>query len=140
MITSALKNLLICFGSYYLSWWVAPPLSFLFGKVTGRIHYDGEFAAAVLLPLVVNLAMALVAALVGALIAFLVESKRPVLWALLPAAMYAGSSYFGHTWFQAPTFADRVAQVIGALFPAVSCIVSAIIGTRQRRYVAPMMT
>ncbi len=134
MTTSVLKNLLICLGAYYLSWWVAPPFAWLFGKATGWIHYQGDFAAAVLLPLVVNLPIAFVAAWAGALIAFLVESRRPALWTALPLALYAGTLYFGHSWIQPPTAVDRIAQVIGALFPAVSCVAGALVGLRQRRY------
>jgi len=135
MIASTVKNTLLVAGTYYLSLWIAPPFSFLFGKLmTERIHFEGDFAAAVLLPLVVNLPIALVAAWAGATIAFLVESKRPILWALLPAALHAGFSYFGHEWMRPPTLSDRGAQIIGALFPAASCIVGAIVGVRQRRY------
>jgi hypothetical protein len=135
-MASTIKNILVVAGAYYLSLWIAPPVALLFGKATRWIHYEGAFAAAVLLPLVVSMPFAFVAGWVGAIIAFLVESKRPVLWAFLPAALYAGFSYCGQSWVRPPTASDRVAQIIGSLFPAASCIAGAPVGLRQRKYTA----
>ena len=60
----AVRNLLVGAGAYYLSWWVAYPLEFGFGKLTEGITYTGNFAGAVLMPIVTSLPVALIAAVV----------------------------------------------------------------------------
>jgi hypothetical protein len=132
MIEVKARNLLIGGGAYYLSWWIASPLAFGYGKLTERIIYRGAFASAVVLPLVTHLPVALVAAGVGASVAKLVESDRPLRWVMFPAALYAFFEYLGYGWARAPMPLDRMAQVIGALFPAVTCIVGGLIAARRK--------
>ena len=90
MIKHQIRNLLISYGVYYVSWWVAYPLAFAYGKLTERIIYRGEFAGAVVMPLVTTVPYALVAVGVGvgASVAWLVDSERPLRWAIFPAALY----------------------------------------------------
>ncbi len=128
----AAKNLLIGAGAYYLSQWVAPPLGFGFWKLTKGIIYRGDFAGAVLMPLVTQLPEALVAAGVGAAVAWLVESERPLRWAIFPALLYATFGYLGYHWVRPTPFIYRFAEVIGALFPAVTCVVGGIVAVRRR--------
>jgi hypothetical protein len=135
MIEVKARNLLIGGGAYYLSWWVANPLAFGYGKLTERIIYRGVFASAVVLPLVTHLPVALVAAGVGASVAWLVESDRPLPWVMFPAVLYAFFEYLGYGWARPPMPLDRAAQVIGALFPAVTCIVGGLVAARRK--VAP---
>jgi hypothetical protein len=135
------RNLLIGGGAYYVSWLLglAYPLTLGYSRLTARIIYRGDFATAVVMPLVVGLPYALVAAGVGALVAWLAESKRPWLWAIFPAALYAYSSFSGYEWARRPALIDRTGQVIGALFLAIACLVGAIISARllQRRRALP---
>jgi len=127
---ATLRNLFLSGGAYYLSWWLAYPLAFAYSKATGWIIYHGNFAAAVVMPLVTSLPYALVAAMVGACVALLVESKRRLQWAAFPAALYAYYGYVGHHWFGTQTIPSQVGPAIGALLPAISCMVGAVVALR----------
>ena len=126
------KNLLVGGGAYYLSWWIAYPLAFGYGKLTGWITYPGDFAGAVVLPLVTGLPYAFVAFGVGALVACLVESEHPLNWVVFPSILYALYSLRGHHWGRPPTFIDRTEQLTGALFLAVACLGGAALAVRYR--------
>jgi hypothetical protein len=124
-------NLLISVGARYALSWVVPPLAFVFGKLTNRIIYSGNFAEMVLLQLVVNLPEAAVSAVVGACVVWLVESDRPVIWTLFPALLYALFGFLGYHWARPPLPLDRVEQTIGALFPAFTCVVGGLIAAAK---------
>jgi hypothetical protein len=126
------KNLLIGAGAYYLSRWLGMPLAFGFGKLTQRIASVGDFNGAVVLPRVTHLPVALLAAAAGATVACLVESDRPLGWAIFPALLYAVLGFLGYHWARAPVILDRVGQTVGALFPALACVVGAMVAGRQR--------
>jgi hypothetical protein len=150
MTVSTFRNLLISGGAYYLSWWVAYPFGFVYGKATGWIVYNGDFGAAIVMPLITSLPYALVAAGVGASVALLVESKRPLQWVVLAAALYAYYAYFGQRWNYSPTITqpialgtighlillNRIGQVMNILFPATTCIVGAVAALRYRKFLS----
>jgi hypothetical protein len=131
MIESKARNLLIGSGAYSLSWLIEAPLGSAYGKLTQHVVYHGTFASTALSPFVTHVPVALVAAGVGACVAWLVETSRPLLWVLFPALLYL-LEYFSYTWIQPPMPLDRVAQVIGALFPAVTCILGGVAVARRR--------
>jgi len=126
------RNLLASYGAYIASWWLAYPLAFIYGKLTQRIIYRGEFAGAVLMPLVTTIPYALVAFGVGAFIAWVVDSERRLSWAIFPAALYVFFGTIGYHWVRRPLFLDRVAQVIGATFMGIACLGGAMIVVRWR--------
>jgi hypothetical protein len=126
------KNLLIGAGAYYISGWLGMPLALGFGKLTPGLTYRGDFNGYVVGPLVMHLPRALVAAAAGATLAWLVESERPVGWAIFPALLYGILGFLGYYWARPPLPLDRVAQTIGALSPALACIVGALVAGRQR--------
>jgi hypothetical protein len=132
MARDKVKNLVVGYGVYYVSWWVAYPLAFAYGKLTERIIYRGEFAGAVVMPLVTTVPYALVAVGVGACVAWLVESERPIRWAIFPAALYVFFGTIGYHWARRPILLDRVAQVVDAMFLAIACIGGAMIAVRWR--------
>ena len=68
-IKQRIRNLLVGYGVYYLSWWVAYPLALACGRVTERIIYHGEFSSTVVMPLLATVPYALVALGVGASVA-----------------------------------------------------------------------
>lgn len=131
MVKHQIRNLLIGYGLYYVSWWVAYPLAFAYGKLTKRIIYRGEFAGVVLMPLVMTVPYALVAVGVGASVAWLVDSERPLRWAIFPAALYIFFGTIGYHWERPPMFFDRVAQVIDATFLGIACLGGAMIAVRR---------
>jgi hypothetical protein len=126
------RNLLICAGAYYLAAWLTFPLGFGFDKLTRGIIYSGDFESAVVMPIVEHLPKALIAAAAGAAVAWLVESERPLGWAIFPVLLYAVLGFFGYHWAHPPVLLDRVMQTVGALFPAASCACGAIVAARQR--------
>jgi hypothetical protein len=126
------RNLLVGAGAYFISGWLGIPLSLAFGKLTQGLIYTGDFNGYVVSPIVVHMPRAIIAAGVGATVVWLVESPRPVSWALPPAILYALFGFLGYHWARPPVFLDRVSQTIGALFPAFACIVGALISTRYR--------
>ena len=130
-VKHSIRNALVGCGVYYVSWWVAYPLAFAYGKLTERIIYRGEFAGAVVMPLVTTVPYALVAFGVGASVAWLVDSERPLRWAIFPAALYMFFGTIGYHWARQPLFLDRVAQVIDAMFMGIACLGGAMIALPQ---------
>jgi len=126
------KNLLVGAGACYLSGWLALPLEIGFGKLTQGAIYRGDFAGAVVMPLVVHLPEALVATAVGATVVWLVEADRPVVWAIFPALLYALSGFLGYHWARPPMLLDRVQQTVGSVFPALTCVVGGMVAGRRR--------
>jgi hypothetical protein len=114
MVKHKTRNLLVSYGVYSISWWVACPLAFAYGKLTDRMIYRGEFAGAVVMPLVTAVPYALVAFGVGASVAWLVNSGRPLRWAIFPAALYIFFGTIGYHWARQPLLLDRAAQIIDA--------------------------
>ena len=79
---------------------------------------------------------ALVAFAAGAIAAWLVDSERPLRWAILLAALYVFFGAFGYQWAQQPSFRDRSAQLLGPVIMGISCLLGAAFvlrGTRYRR-------
>ena len=126
------KNLLIGAGTYYLSSWLTMPLAFGFGKLTEGLTYAGDFNGAVVMPLVIHLPKAIVAAAAGATVVWLVESDRPLGWALFPTLLYGLLGFLGYHWSRPSLILNRVAQTVGALFPALACIIGALVAERRR--------
>jgi hypothetical protein len=127
-----IRNLLVCVGSYYLSWFLANPVAMGIGKLTNRITYTGDFQGGVLLPLVIQLPQAVIAAVVGASVVWLVESNRPMRWAVVPTFLYAlAVRHFAH-WAHPPTLIERAGAMIGGLFPAIACMSAAVFVARRR--------
>lgn len=121
-IKRKIRNLVVGYGVYIVSWWVAYPLAFAYGKLTHRIIYSGEFSSTVLMPLVTTAPYALVAVGVGASVAWLVDSGRPFFWAIFPATLYIFFGTIGYHWTRQPLLLDRVAQVIDATFMGAACL------------------
>ena len=125
------RNILIGAGAYYLAGWLNFVLSFGYSKLTDRIIYSGSFGGSVVMPLVVHFPKALAAFAAGAVVAWLVESKRPIIWVIFPVLLYAVMGFLGYHWQRPPVFLDRVGQTIGALFPAASCAIGGIVAAHK---------
>jgi hypothetical protein len=125
------RNLFICCGAYYISSWVAYPLDFVYWKLTDRIIYHGEFAGVVGMPFVRTAVHALVAFGAGAAIASLVDSERPLRWAIFLALLYVFFGTLGYHWARQPSSLERLAQLIGPVFMGVSCLGGAMLALRR---------
>jgi hypothetical protein len=132
MLKSILRNLVVGYGVYQLSWWVAYPLAFAYGKLTDRIIYPGNLAGAVLVSLVLVVPYALVAVAVGACVAWLVDSERPFRWGIFPAALYIYFGVIGYHWAHQPTALDRVTQIMNASFMGIACLGGAILFVQRQ--------
>ncbi len=132
MVRHTVRNLLIGYGTYIASWWVAYPLAFTYGKLTERIIYRGDFAGSVVMPLVTTVPYALVAFGVGASVVWLVDSEKPLRWAIFPAAFYIFFGTIGYHWARPPLLLDRVAQVLDATFMGIACVGGAMVAVRKR--------
>jgi hypothetical protein len=131
-VKQKIRNLLVGYGVYYASWWVAYPLALAYGRLTERIIYHGEFSSTVVMPLVTTFPYALVAFGVGASVAWLIDSERPLRWAVFPAALYIFFGTIGYHWVRQPLLLDRVAQVIDATFMGIACLAGAWIAVHRR--------
>lgn len=127
------RNLLVGFGAHYLSKWLVVPLVFGFGKMTEGLIYSGYFNGKIIMPLMVHFPLAFVAFAAGATVASLVESDSPVSWAVLPAIFYGLFEFLGHHWAVYPDFLDRAGQTLAALFPAITCVLGALVAKRRFR-------
>lgn len=126
------RNLLIGAGAYYIAEWLTVPLAIIFGMLTRRIVYTGDFESAVVVPLVTYFPKAVVAFVAGVVVVRLVQSDRPIAWVVFPALLYAVLGFFGYHWGRPLQLLDRVQQTVSALFPACTCAFGAIIADRQR--------
>ena len=86
------------------------------------------------MPLVTAGLHALVAFVTGAIVAWLVDSERPVRWAIFLAVLYVFFGTVGYQWAQQRSFRDRSAQLLGAVLMGISCLVGAVFTVRGVRY------
>ena len=133
MQKTTIRNTFVSAGAYYISMWIASSIVMTFAPITNGLTFSGEFGAAVMMPRVRGIPMALVAAATGAVTGWLVESRHAVRWAVLPAALYATFSLLGHHWVRPPQAADRVAQLLEAVLPALACLLGAALVERRKR-------
>lgn len=124
------RNIVIGAGAYYISQWLAVPLTALFGRFIYGGIYRGDFDGYIVMPLVGHSPQAVAAVAGGAIVIWFVESDRPVGWALIPSFLYALMSFYGHHWLQPPMLLDRMSETVGALFPALACFVGAVMAAR----------
>jgi hypothetical protein len=86
------------------------------------------------MPLVTAGLHALVAFAAGAIVVWLVDSERPLRWAIFLAVLYVFSGAFGYQGAQQPSFRDRSAQLLGPVTMGISCLVGAVFALRGTRY------
>jgi hypothetical protein len=89
------------------------------------------------MPLVTAGLHALVAFAAGAIVAWLVDSDRPIRWAIFLAVLYVFFATFGYQWAQQPSFRDRSAQLLGPIIMGISCLAGASFALRGTRYREP---
>ena len=133
MIRTATRNLFMVLGAYWISWWVSVPLATLFSYATSRIHYYGNFEGHVIMPLVFSFPVAIVALGVGAVTAWMIETRRPWRWALIAPLLFFAHGLTGYHWVEPPTGLDKLGQIMGALLPAIACLVGSFLAERQMR-------
>lgn len=135
MRKKTIRNIFVSAGAYYLAISFEIPVVLAFAPITNGLTFTGDFEAVVVMPIVLGIPSAFVMAITGAATAWVVESARPVLWALLPAVAYGISAALAPHWVRPPeTTADRVFLALAALFPAVACIAGAAMLSARLRH------
>jgi hypothetical protein len=128
---SWIQKTLIVFGTFWLSLWVAPVIGWPLDKLTSRITYTDTIFNALALGIFNSLDRTLAAILAGILLTVLVSGRRSELWAVIVAVLYLVNAPRLH-WLIPATGWDRIWQSVAVVFPAVACMVAAVITARLR--------
>lgn len=129
---SRVQNILISFGVFWLSLWVAGVLAWPLGKLNDGIVYGGGVLSALAMGVMSSMGRTLAAVLAGVLVTVVVASRKSELWALIVAALYVVDAPVRHHWGYPATAWDRLWQSVDLLFPAVACIAAAVVTARLR--------
>ena len=126
MRLTALKNILLACGAYYVAAWWLGPLVWLWSFVSNNVSFTVGIETILLMPIVMGVPEIVLACGAGAAIAATADSRHPSRWALLPAGLFLMQRLFARRWSaQPPTFEDQAAIAVEALLPAVACILAA---------------
>jgi hypothetical protein len=117
----AARNVLIGAGAFYVSRWLEGVLRVAVGAVLHALIARGPAAHALVPPLVDSLSTALAAAAAGIATAWLVDSRRPVPWTLVPAALWLLASLNGAP-FSPSAPLTSVWQLLLATLPPIVCL------------------
>jgi len=128
-----MRNVLISFGVFWASLWVAWLLAQPFGKLNDRIVYGDGVLSALAMGVMSSMGRTLAAVLAGVLVTVVVASRRCELWALVVAALYVVAAPVRHHWGYPATAWDRLWQSVDLGFPAIACIAAAVVTARLRR-------
>jgi hypothetical protein len=137
------RNILISFGVFWLSLWVAGVLGWWpLGKLNDGIVYGDGVLSALAMGMMSSMHRTLAAALAGALVTVVVASRKPALWALIVAALYIVAAPVRHHWGYPATSWDRFWQSVDLVFPAVACIAAAVLTAhlRAKRSLTPVVS
>jgi hypothetical protein len=127
---SKVQNILISFGVFWLSLWVVRALGWPLGKLNDGVVYGDGVLAALAMGVVSSMSRTLAAALAGVVVTVGVSGRKPALWALIVAALYVVDAPVRHHWGYPATSWDRLWQSVDLIFPAVMCIVTAVVTAR----------
>jgi hypothetical protein len=130
---SAIRNVLICFGVFWLSLWVAAVLARLLGTLNDGIVYGDGVLSALAMGVMSSMGRTLAAVLAGILITVVVASQKSELWALVVAALLVVDAPVRHHWGYPATAWDRLWQSVDLLFPAFACVLAAVLTAYLRR-------
>ena len=119
---SWVKNLLICFGAFWLSWQLVVPASLTIGRIANGVSFSEGFIGAIGWGIVWSVGHTVCAALGAAIVTFVAEAKEPQRWASVVALLYVVAAHPRYHYSQAPTTWDRVAQTVDTVWPAIVCV------------------
>jgi hypothetical protein len=128
-----LQNLLVSFGAFWLSLWVARFLAWPFAKLNEGIVYGDGVSSALAMGVMSSMGRTLAAVFAGVLVTVIVAGRKSELWALIVAVLYVVDAPVRHHWGYPATAWDRLWQTVDLVFPAVACIAAAFIIARLRR-------
>jgi hypothetical protein len=126
------RNLLITLGAFWLSLHVVVLFSLLFGRLNRGVIYGDRALDALAMGMMTSMGGAVAAALAAALVTLAVVAQKPERWAFIVAILYVANA-LTQSWGMPPTAWDRLWHGADVLWPAVACVVVAIITARLRR-------
>jgi hypothetical protein len=130
---SAIRNVLICFGVFWLWLWVAAVLARLLVTLNDGIVYRDGVLSALAMGVMSSMGRTLAAVVAGILITVVVTSQKSELWALVVAALLVVDAPVRHHWGYPATAWDRLWQSVDLLFPALACVLAAVLTAYLRR-------
>jgi hypothetical protein len=74
------RDVLICFGVFWLSEWLIAPFGWLFGRLADRIIFEDGVLGAIALGIMLSLGRAFAAVVAGALATLTVSGRKPERW------------------------------------------------------------
>jgi hypothetical protein len=125
------RNVLIAFGASWLSLLTVPWLSLAFGKLNSKITYDSVWFEAIAMGMMTSMGRAFAASLAAVITTTAVDARKPERWALIVAALYLFDAPIRYgARHIAPTAWDRGWQIVDRIWPAVACLIFAIVASR----------
>ena len=130
---SGIRNVLISFGTFWISLWVAWVLQLpSYDKLINAVVRDETVLSAFVMGVMSSMGRTLAAVLAGILITVVVSSRKPQFWALIVAVLYVVDAPVRHHWGYPATGWDRLWQSVDLVFPAVACILAAVLTAHLR--------
>ena len=131
---SAIRNLLVSFGIFWLSIWVAWVLQRpSYDGLINAVGRDETVLSALAMGVLSSIGRTLAAVLAGVLVTVVISSRKSEPWALIVAVLYVIDAPVRHHWGYPATAWDRSWQIVDLVFPAVACIVAAVLTARLQR-------
>lgn len=130
---SKIHNILIGFGAFWASLWIVRLLGGAPDKLINTIVRDETVLSALVMGILSSLSRSLAAALAGILVTVIVAGRKSWRWALIVAVLYVVDAPVRLHWGPPATTWDRMWQGVDLVFPAVACVVAALITAYMRR-------
>jgi hypothetical protein len=131
---TGIRNVLISFGVFWASLWVAGLLQWPLYKLVhiNAIVRDETVLSGIAMGVLSSMSRTLAAVLAGILVTVVVSSRKSELWALIVALLYVVDAPVRHHWGYPATAWDRLWQAVDLMFPAIACIAAAVVTARLR--------
>jgi hypothetical protein len=120
-------------GAFWLSRQFIAPMSLLLDRLGHGLTYGDSIPAAIAMGIMDSNGRALCAALGAVIVMLSVPSARPHRWAYLVVLLYAVAAQPRFRWYTPPTTWDKVSEIANILWPALVCVVTAMLLLRSRR-------
>lgn len=121
-----IRNLLIVFGIYWLSLWLAGLLGLSVGITHSHVYGENVFSA-FYIGAFMSWERTLAAILAGVGATLIVPGRGSHFWALVIAALYAVDYRTRSHWVVPPTAWDSLSARIEHFLPVIACIVAAFV-------------
>lgn len=128
---SKIQNILITFGVFWLSLWVATVLGWPVSKINNGMTYTDNALNALAFGIVISLDRTFAAIFGGVLVTLATTGRKAELWALIPAVLFVIETPH-YRWAIPATASDRLWQGVAMVLPGLCCIIAAFLTARLR--------